>query len=423
MSELRFSLLRVALYDRDVSSAAMGADELLGAADLQLQLLLQQRIYDITSVFSPFALLDEGGLSGKEEAFLLLQGSRHLHPSQETRALLKEPPCGVCCSSSSSSCKHCSSSSSSSSSDAEGASLYAAELDPAAILRDVQQQQQQQQQQLQREGDSGGCRLRLLLQLLPHKACCSSKMPLLDELSALLLPTPKEAAESALPPLNFPTLWRDLQDAHRKLTQGPLGVVAAGVYEAAFWQRPALSLSCLFCFLFLWRHPCYLPAALFFFLRGRDAEFVGGPLGGPPGAPPGSLKAFELNANQNCAEASLLRSLLSAAVPPPLQLRIRMLHHTLRQVVSWSLYYHYRLCERRELIVGALWLLGAWAAAEPLDACKATSYCVLAAGVALLTHRLAAVGSAVRLAVAVYREVRLYRHRKTRQHLLAVPLE
>ena len=41
---------------------------------------------------------------------------------------------------------------------------------------------------------------------------------------------------------------------------------------------------------------------------------------------PGSLKAFEVSESENCAETSLLRSLLSAAVPPPLQLRVRQGH-------------------------------------------------------------------------------------------------
>lgn len=43
-----YSVLRLALYDRDTSTSALGGDELLGAADFQLHLLLPQRIYDIT---------------------------------------------------------------------------------------------------------------------------------------------------------------------------------------------------------------------------------------------------------------------------------------------------------------------------------------------------------------------------------------
>lgn len=42
-----YSLLRIALYDKDTSEAAVGADELLGALDFQLHLLMPQRIYDI----------------------------------------------------------------------------------------------------------------------------------------------------------------------------------------------------------------------------------------------------------------------------------------------------------------------------------------------------------------------------------------
>lgn len=142
-------------------------------------------------------------LAGKEETFALLQGTRRLHPSAETRALLREPACSVC-GDSSSSCKH------STSSDAEG-TLYTAELDARAVEAAVVHQQQV---------DLGCCRMRLMLQLLPHKISGSGKIPVLDELSALLLPPPRDAEESALPPLNFPAVWADLQDAQRKVTEG-----------------------------------------------------------------------------------------------------------------------------------------------------------------------------------------------------------
>lgn len=42
-----YSLLRIALFDKDTTEAAVGADELLGALDFQLHLLMPQRIYDI----------------------------------------------------------------------------------------------------------------------------------------------------------------------------------------------------------------------------------------------------------------------------------------------------------------------------------------------------------------------------------------
>ncbi|CDJ56883.1 hypothetical protein, conserved [Eimeria maxima] len=395
-----YSVLRLALYDRDTSTSALGGDELLGAADFQLHLLLPQRIYDITTVFAPFAVLDEGVLSGKEEAFVVLQGNRYLHRSQDTRAIVKETSCGVCgdhggiCKDSSNSCNGV---------DTEGASLYTIELDEEAVAKVVQDQLQQlQQQQQQNQGEFGGCRMRLMLQLLPHKASKCSTIPLLDEVSALLLPTPQETQEAALPPLNFPAVWSDLQDAHRKLVEGPLGVLAAGLYDAVYWERPALSIACLLAFVFLWRRPCFLPSALLLLSglmllivsliqmppppeeassagradnstgatasssssaaattaeTGRDGDRGVTPLGSRQRGRPGSLKAFEVSESENCAETSLLRSLLSAAVPPSVQLRVRQCH-----------------------IVGALWVLGAWAGAEPAKACSIASYLVLASG-------------------------------------------
>lgn len=150
-------------------------------------------------------MLDDGLLAGKEEAFAVLQGTRQLHPSSETRALLKEPPCSLCGdSNSTTTCKHAISG------ETDG-TLYTAELDEAAIDADVMQQQQL---------DMGCCQMRLMLELLPHKNCKSAKVPLLDELSALLLPAPREAEESSLPPLHFPAVWSDLQDAQRKITEG-----------------------------------------------------------------------------------------------------------------------------------------------------------------------------------------------------------
>ncbi|CDI74962.1 hypothetical protein, conserved [Eimeria praecox] len=396
------------------------------------------------TVFTPFAVLDDGILSGKEEAFVVLQGSRYLHRSQDTRSLIKEPSCGICgeCSGS---CKHSSTSNSRGGGvDTEGSSLYTAELDEGAIAKDVQQQLQQQLQHRQQgQGEFGGCRIRLMLQLLPHKTSECGTIPLLDELSALLLPTPQETQEAALPPLNFPAVWSDIQDAHRKLTEGYFLFRYSWLYDAVYWERPVLSFACLLAFIFLWKHPCFLPAALLFLsgllllivsfihlptppveassaCRVDSAAAAAAPAAataataaeaGPergrgisPEGPrqrgrPGSLKAFEIRESENCAEASLLRSLLSAAVPPPLQLRVRQCH-----------------------IVGALWVLGAWAAAEPASACSIASYLVLASGLALLTSRLAVVGAAVRLLLACYREVRLCRQRRGRQHLIAAPM-
>ncbi|XP_026190089.1 uncharacterized protein LOC34619928 [Cyclospora cayetanensis] len=376
-----YSLLRVALYDRDISTAFLGSDELLGSLDFQLHLLMPRRIYDITAVFVPFAVLDEEALSGKEEAIALLQGTRQLHPSVDTRALLKESLCAVC-GADSSCCKH--GGSSSSGGDTDGA-LYTAELDSDAITCSAQQ--------LVQQGDLGGCRMRLLLQLLPHRNADSGKIHTLDELAALLIPTPREAQESVLSPLNFPLLWADLQDAHRKLTEGALGVLATGLYDALYWERPVLSIASLLTFVFLWLHPQFFPAAFLFLLgmlllivsfiqmppppsgtegglRSEGAEAadasrgVGSSVGGGTGASngkkasrPGSLKAFETAESKDCSEASLLRSLLSAAVPAPMQLRIRKFH-----------------------IVGALWVLGAWAAVEPLEACSVARYLLLATG-------------------------------------------
>lgn len=143
-------------------------------------------------------------LAGKEETFALLQGTRRLYASAETRALLKEAPCTVC-GNNTGSCSHLSSG------DSDG-TLYTAELDESKIDAAVMQQQQ--------KVDLGCCRMRLMLQMLPHTNSRSKRISSLDELSALLLPAPREAEETSLPPLNFPAVWADLQDAHKKLTQG-----------------------------------------------------------------------------------------------------------------------------------------------------------------------------------------------------------
>ncbi|OEH80127.1 hypothetical protein cyc_03192 [Cyclospora cayetanensis] len=300
-----YSLLRVALYDRDISTAFLGSDELLGSLDFQLHLLMPRRIYDITAVFVPFAVLDEEALSGKEEAIALLQGTRQLHPSVDTRALLKESLCA----------------------------------------------------------------------LLPHRNADSGKIHTLDELAALLIPTPREAQESVLSPLNFPLLWADLQDAHRKLTEGAIRRAVLGT--AGFKHRFALDICVplaappgmlLLIVSFIQMPPP--PSGTEGGLRSEGAEAadasrgVGSSVGGGTGASngkkasrPGSLKAFETAESKDCSEASLLRSLLSAAVPAPMQLRIRKFH-----------------------IVGALWVLGAWAAVEPLEACSVARYLLLATG-------------------------------------------
>ncbi|KAL8453717.1 hypothetical protein Emag_001700 [Eimeria magna] len=406
-----YSVLRVAVFDKDTAEAAIGIDELLGALDFQLHLLRPQQLYDISAFLPPFAVFDGLAASGKEEIFALLQATRRLHASTETEALLREQPCfewgaqqqaGASCSKQPSN------------SEAEEEPLFNADLDPAAVEAAVVQQQQQ-------EVDARCCRLRLMLQLLPHKAAKSRKIALLDELSALLLPTPQEAEECTLPPLNFPAVWTDLQDAQRKLTEGPAGVLAAGVYDTFSWERPVLSLLCLLAFVFLWMQPQFLPSALLLLVgllllvvsfiqmprvpgdtsngdeklaeqgeaAGAAAAGSGGPwskgsLGGPKGGPPGSLKAFEMVESSDCFEASLLRSLLSAAVPAQLQLHVRTFHHYLRQSLASYTYYHYRLCERREIVsrlsavVGAIWVLGAWAAVEPGEACRVARYLLLA---------------------------------------------
>lgn len=62
---------------------------------------------------------------------------------------------------------------------------------------------------------------------------------------------------------------------------------------------------------------------------GRAAAAGGGGTGasgGRRGDQPGSLKAFEMAESSDCSETSLLRSLLSSAVPPQMQLRVRMFH-------------------------------------------------------------------------------------------------
>lgn len=440
-----YSLLRIALFDKDTTEAAIGADELLGALDFQLHLLMPHRIYDIAAFFPPFAVLDDVVLAGKDETFALLQGTRRLHPSADTRTLLQEPACSVC-GDSSNSCKH------SNSGDTDG-TLYSAELDGQAIEAAVVQQQQV---------DLGCCRMRLMLQLLPHKVSGSGKIPILDELSALLLPAPREAGESALPPLNFTAVWADLQDAQRKITEGALGVLVSGLCDALYWERPVLSLVFLLTFVFLWLHPQFLPAAFLLLLglllliisfiqmppapgMGDQGSLSGEQLatdgaaagvaqaalagGGGSGASggrkpggPGTLQAFEMAESSECCETSLLRSLLSAAVPVPLQLQVRKFHHRLRQGIAGYTYYHSRLCERREVIVGALWVLGAWAAVEPAEACSVARYLVLATGISLLTCHLYVVGAGLRLLIACYRQIRLYRQRRGRQHLVAVPM-
>ena len=212
-------------------------------SSFRLLLFLLLLLLLLRTVFAPFAVLDDGVLSGKEEAFAVLQGSRYLHRSQDTRALIKESPCSVCgehsgsCKHSSSSRRNSNSSSSSNSSamEAEASSLYTVELDEEAIAKDLQHQLQLQlqQQQGEGEGDFAGCRLRLMLQLLPHKDSKCSTIPLLDEVSALLLPTPQETQEAALPPLNFPAVWSDIQDAQRKLTEGYCAAGAAADAAAA----------------------------------------------------------------------------------------------------------------------------------------------------------------------------------------------
>ncbi|KAL8432272.1 hypothetical protein ACSSS7_004732 [Eimeria intestinalis] len=461
-----YSVLRVAVFDKDTAEAAIGIDELLGALDFQLHLLRPQQLYDISlariprthplccvswvarAFLPPFAVFDGLPTSGKEEIFAILQATRRLHASEETEALLREQPCFDCGAPQPSGCscrKHLKSS------EPEEEPLFNADLDAAAIEAAVLQQQQQ-------EVDARCCRVRLMLQLLPHKAAKSKKIALLDELSALLLPTPKEIQECALPPLNFPAVWTDLQDAQRKLKEGPAGVLAVGVYDTFSWERPVLSFLCLLAFVFLWMQPQFLPSALLLsigflllvvsFIQmprapgdtshgderlGEQGEAAGAAAAGPgdpwgknaPGAPmggpPGSLKAFEMVESSDCFEASLLRSLLSAAVPAQLQLHVRTFHHYLRQSLACYSYYHYRLCERREIVVGAIWVLGAWAAVEPGEACRVARYLLLATGLAVLTCRLYVVGAAVRALIACYRQVRLCRQRRGRQHLVAVP--
>ncbi|KAL8275241.1 hypothetical protein Esti_000825 [Eimeria stiedai] len=442
-----YSVLRVAVFDKDTAEAAIGVDELLGALDFQLHLLRPQQLYDISAFLPPFAVFDGLATSGKEEICALLQATRRLHASKETDALLREHSCFECGAQQ----QACLCSKQLSSSEAEQEPLFNGDLDAVAIEAAVLQQQQQ-------EVDVRCCRVRLMLQLLPHKAAKSKQIALLDELSALLLPTPQEAEECALPTLNFPAVWADLQDAQRKLTEGPAGVLAAGVYDTFSWERPVLSLLCLLAFVFLWMQPQFLPSALLLLIgllllvvsfiqmppapgdtshgdkklaehgeaAGTGAAGSGGPWGkGPPGGlkggPPGSLKTFEMVESSDCFEASLLRSLLSAAVPAQLQLHVRMFHHYLRQSLTWYTYYHYRLCERREIVVGAIWVLGAWAAVEPGEACRVARYLLLATGLAVLTCRLHVVGAAVRALIACYRQVRLCRQRRGRQHLVAVP--
>lgn len=51
-----------------------------------------------------------------------------------------------------------------------------------------------------------------------------------------------------------------------------------------------------------------------------------GSSGGPKGGAPGTLKAFEMAESSDCSETSLLRSLLSAAVPVQLQVYVRKFH-------------------------------------------------------------------------------------------------
>ncbi|KAL8433931.1 hypothetical protein Efla_001833 [Eimeria flavescens] len=443
-------MLRVALFDKDTAEAAVGVDELLGALDFQLHLLRPQKLYDLTAFLPPFALFD--GVTGAPppEVFSLLQATRRLHPEKETEALLvQRQPCARCMQPSCA-CQ-------AGSPDADPADLLLSlSLDEAALEAAVQQQQQQ--------ADVRCCRLRLMLQLLPHRAAKSGKVAWLDELSALLLPAPQETAESALPPLSFPAVWADLQDAHKKLTDGPAGVLAVGLSDTFTWERPVLSLLCLFAFVFLWMHPQFLPSAALLLTgllllivsfipipraagdapsgdsdteegeaAGSESAAAapgaagawdkgGGTLGGPRGGPPGSLRAFEMVESSDCYEASLLRTLLSAAVPAQVQLHVRRFHHYLRLSVARYAYYHNRLCERREVVVGAIWVMGAWAAVEPLGACRVARYLVLAAGVAVLTCRLYLVGVAVRLLIACFRQLRLYRQRRGRQHLIGIPM-
>lgn len=51
-----YSLLRIALFDKDSSEAAVGPDELLGSLDFQLHLLMPQRIYDIACDYENFPI-------------------------------------------------------------------------------------------------------------------------------------------------------------------------------------------------------------------------------------------------------------------------------------------------------------------------------------------------------------------------------
>ncbi|PFH34565.1 hypothetical protein BESB_065980 [Besnoitia besnoiti] len=321
------------------------------------------------------------------------------------------------------------------------------------------------------EGYSCGPRLRCLFKMeivgsIPKGRVGSEKKPgsYVSEMCALALPVIDSADEASLPPLNFRKLWHDIKRLKYLTWACVLNSLVHSVAAIPAWEHPFVSGCCLAGVLLATLQPQMSFALLFLLLgilclmlsltplsntteaaiaaasvlsdakRKPPAAALGpdsklgpatdkGKEGDAKGRGPSSLQAFEdqQQSDEATMEDSLLKSLLSSAVPQTLHVQIRQAHKTLLKVTAAVLHFHEKLRKRREMVVGMLWLLSILSFYRPNIAGMALRYGCGGAAVLLLIHRMPGLSLCLRFLLVVFAYLRLLHQRRTRQNLVAAP--
>ncbi|EPT30145.1 hypothetical protein TGME49_203240 [Toxoplasma gondii ME49] len=286
-----------------------------------------------------------------------------------------------------------------------------------------------------------------------------------SEMCALALPIVDSADEAYLPPLNFRKLWHDAKRLKYLAWDCVLSGLVETVSAIPSWENPFVSSCCLAGVLLATAQP-QMSFALFFLLMGvlclmlsltplsntseaaiAAASVLTDAKRKPPaaaldtdaqtekiepgkgaesqltGQKPSSLQAFEnqQHSDEATMEDSLLKSLLSSAVPQSLHLQLRRAHKRLLRVTAAILYAHEKLRQRREMIVGVLWLLSLLSFYRPDITALALRFGCGGAAVLLLIHRMPVLSPCLRFGIVCLAYLRLRHQRRTRQNLVASP--
>ncbi|CBZ52383.1 conserved hypothetical protein [Neospora caninum Liverpool] len=519
-----YSVVRVELFNRDVTLGVIADDDLLGVFEMPVQLMIPFKVYDLEVEFPPQFLREENedwiSCQGLDSPFIL--GEKRLVSPDATAQLLQTKQIF----------------------DAEAAAAQASGLDgpegsdgaetgdpaprtlDAPVKREAREAAQESAEKVDAgnvdlltctvnvaaaaaasapqvsglrsssftiesrstviddweekprppllpEGYSCGPRLRCLFNLqvvgrTPKGRVGSEKKQgsWFSEMCALALPIIDSADEASLPPLNFRKFWHDAKRLKHLAWDCVLSGLAESVAAIPTWENPFVSACCLASVMVATTQP-QTSFALIFLLMGvlclmlsltplsntREAAIAAASVltdakRKPPeaaldsdaqaekaepgkgaesqlsGQKPSSLQAFESQQQSDEAtmEDSLLKSLLSSAVPQSFHVQLRRAHKRLLKVTAAILYAHEKLRQRREVVVGLLWLLSLLSFYRPDITGMALRFGCGGTAVLLLVHRMPVLSPCLRLAVVFLAYLRLWHQRRTRQHLVAAPV-